>query len=87
MIVMDLNPATNQITLTAPMGIVLDTPVVTVTGVINVTNTRGGGGAVGTFTGALNATGEITAKAGTSASVTVSQHRHPSASAPPIPGT
>lgn len=85
--VVDLNPATNKITMTAPMEIVLDTPKVTVTGVINVTNTKGGGGAVGTFTGALNATGEITAKSGGSASVTVTQHRHPANNSPPTPGT
>jgi hypothetical protein len=55
-----------------------------ISGVLDVG--AGGMGAVGTFNGSINVTGEVTAMAG-AGFVTVSQHRHPAINAPPTPGT
>jgi hypothetical protein len=70
-----------------PTQIVLDTPLVTVTGVIDVTNTKGGGN-VGTFNGTLAVTQDVIAN-------TVSLVHHLTSgvqpgggdSGPPVPGT
>jgi hypothetical protein len=56
--VVDMNPANATMTLTAPTQIVLDTPSVTVTGVINVENKEGLTN-VGVFNGILRATVDV----------------------------
>jgi hypothetical protein len=73
-----------KMTLKCPQEITLDTPRVTLTGVIAVKGA--GGGEVGTFAGSIAATGEVTAKDGPG-HVNLSTHHHPAVNAPPTPGT
>ena len=58
---MVIDNKSGAITLTAANGITLDTPAVTVTGVINV-NGKGGSGTVGTFNGTIIATDDVIAR-------------------------
>jgi hypothetical protein len=58
--VVDLNPANGTLTMTTPTEIILDTPLVTVTGVLDVTNVKGTGN-VGTFNGTLHVTQDVIA--------------------------
>lgn len=89
-LVIDMDQPNGTTRITSPTQIILDTPIVTVTGVVNVTNTRGTAGTVGTFNGSLHATGEVMAMA-TGPSVTLSQHihtdTHGDTTTPPEPGT
>lgn len=83
--VVDLNPETGSMSLKSPMEVHIDSPLLRVSGQIR---TEGGTGSADIISqGNFQATGEITAKAGTAASVTVSQHRHPAVNTPPTPGT
>jgi hypothetical protein len=60
-------------TIESATEILLDTPVVTVTGVINAGRRYGTGGRVGTFNGSILATGEVSAAGG---GVNMTTHRH-----------
>lgn len=63
---LDLNSSTGTATVLSPTQIILDTPVVSVTGVINIENTRGEAGAVGTVNGTLNVINDVVAGYGSS---------------------
>ena len=82
----ELDGAGHVVTVTAPTGIVLNSPSVTVTGALNVQGT-GSSGAVCTITGDIHATGDINAGVGGSDPVTVRHHVHPANGSPPTPGT
>lgn len=85
--------AVGSVDMLSPIKITLDTPIVEITGVIDVTNTRGTGGAVATINGLVNAVGNVVAGVGTGDQVTLQQHRHgvsgssASSTVPPSPGT
>jgi hypothetical protein len=65
---------------------VLDTPLVTITGQLSVTGTRGTGSSVATIQGDVHVNGEVWGKFST-APVSLTQHIHHAVNTPPAIGT
>lgn len=86
----ELDAAGKIVTIKAPTKVVIDTPIVEVTGVIAVHNTTGAGVAA-TITGSVNATQAVVAGVGSGDQVSLQTHTHldpqGGSTAPPTPGT